>query len=59
MGNHIRINQMNINQIQIPKNNLNNNINIFRMANNIPMNIFDISQANNIVMNQMNKAGIN
>ena len=54
----MRINQMNINQIQIPKNNLNNNINIFRMANNIPMNNFDISQANNIGMSQMNKTGI-
>ena len=59
MGNHLRINQMNINQIQIPKNNRNNNMNIFRMANNIPMNNFDISKANNIGMNQMNKAGIN
>ena len=50
---------MNINQIQILKNNRNNNMNIFRMANNIPMNNFDINQANNIVMNQMNKASIN
>ena len=55
----MRINQLNINQIQIPKNNLNNNINIFRMDNNIPMNNFDISQANNIGMSQMNKTGIN
>ena len=55
----MRINQLNINQIQIPKNNRNNNMNIFRMAINIPMNNFDISKANNIVMNQMNKAGIN
>ena len=55
----MRINQMNINQIQIPKNNQNNDMNILRMANNIPMNNFDISQANNIGMNQMNKAGIN
>ena len=55
----MRINQMNINQIQIPKNNRNNNKNIFRMAINIPMNNFDISQANNIGMSQMNKTGIN
>ena len=55
----MQINQMNINQIQILKNNRNNNMNIFRMANNIPMNNFDISQSNNIGMNQMNKAGIN
>ena len=55
----MRINQMNINKIQNPKNNRNNNKNIFRMANNIPMNNFDISQANNIGMSQMNKTGIN
>ena len=50
---------MYINQKQIPKNNQNNTMNMFRMANNIPMNNFDISQANNIGMSQMNKAGIN
>ena len=43
----MRINQMNINQIQILKNNRNNNMNIFQMANNIPMNQISPNQISN------------
>ena len=46
----MRINQMNINQIQIPKNNRNNNMNIFRMTNNIPMNQISPNQIINPII---------
>ena len=46
----MRINQMNINQIQILKNNRNNNMNIFRMANIIPMNQISPNQIINPMM---------
>ena len=46
----MRINQMNINQIQILKNNRNNNMNIFQMANNIPMNQISPNQIINPMM---------
>ena len=41
---------MNINQIQILKNNRNNNMNIFQMANNIPMNQISPNQIINPMM---------
>ena len=43
----MRINQMNINQIQIPNNNRNKYMNIFQMANNIPMNQISPNQISN------------
>ena len=46
----MRINQMNINQIQIPKNNRNNNMNIFRMANIISMNQISPNQIINPII---------
>ena len=46
----MRINQMNIYQKQIPKNNQNNTMNIFRMANNIPMNQISPNQIINPMM---------
>ena len=46
----MRINQMNINRIQILKNNRNNNMNIFQMANNIPMNQISPNQISNPMM---------
>ena len=46
----MRINQMNINQIQIPKNNWNNSMNIIQMANNIPMNQISPNQIINPMM---------